>query len=80
MKKAKPRVERMNSVARMLVAVGRKGRLVPMDVEIVGPGVGKIPCLECEGRPEDYPSLFPDYAGITECVDCKGTGWVYISV
>lgn len=52
---------------------------VEVDVEIVSPGVGKIVCLECDGDPEGYPSLFPPEIGVTQCIDCKGRGWIYIS-
>ena len=45
---------------------------------MVAPGVGKIACLECEGDPEGYPSLFPAEIGVTQCIDCKGRGWVYV--
>lgn len=47
-------------------------------VEYVAPGVGKIVCLECDGDP-NYPKLFPPEIGVTQCIDCKGQGWVYIS-
>jgi hypothetical protein len=53
---------------------------VPVDVEYVAPGVGRVPCFECEGKPEDYAKLFPPEVGVTKCVDCKGAGFVYISI
>lgn len=49
------------------------------EVEIVAPGIGRIPCLECEGDPANYPKLFPPELGVTQCIDCKGRGWVYVS-
>lgn len=49
-----------------------------VSVEHVAPGVGKIVCLECDGDP-NYPDLFPPEIGVSQCVDCKGRGWVYIS-
>jgi hypothetical protein len=32
---------------------------VPVLVEEVAPGVGRIVCLECDGDPEAYVSRFP---------------------
>ena len=70
----------MGKVVRMLVTIGEQEyrKLVPMDVELVAPGVGKITCVECEGRPDEYPSYFPPGA-VPHCVHCKGQGWVYVS-
>lgn len=50
------------------------------EVTVVIPGVGRIVCPECGGDPEKYASLFPPEVGITECVDCKGTGRVFVSI
>lgn len=50
-----------------------------VDVEYVAVGVGKVTCFECEGRPKEYPKLFPPGA-VEVCPSCKGTGWVYISI
>lgn len=52
----------------------------PVLVEEVAPGVGRIVCPECGGDQERYRSLFPPELGITQCVDCKGTGYVFVNV
>lgn len=52
---------------------------LPVEVEQVTPGVGRIACPECGGNQERYQSFFPAELGITECVDCKGAGFVYVS-
>lgn len=41
-------------------------------------GVGKINCLECGGD-GDWTKFFPEN-GPQACVDCKGTGKVWVSV
>jgi len=46
----------------------------------IAPGVGKVASFECGGRPEEYAKAFVGFAGVTQCVDCKGTGWVYVNV
>jgi hypothetical protein len=51
-----------------------------VDVGVVAPGVGEIVCPECRGEPKRYPSLFPPEAGITQCVNCKGTRRVLVSI
>lgn len=53
---------------------------MPVQVEEVAPGIGRIPCPECRGRPLEYPSLFPPEVGISQCVDCKGAGSVFVSI
>lgn len=50
------------------------------EIKEVAPGVGTMMCLECNGDPEGYVRLFPPELGITQCVDCKGRGWVYVNV
>lgn len=53
-----------------------------IEVEIVAPGVGKIPCLECEGDPEAYCAAYgPLREAVvpTGCRNCKNRGWVYVS-
>jgi hypothetical protein len=50
------------------------------DVEPVAPGIGRVTCPECGGKPEEYPSLFPPEVGVTQCVDCKGLGYVYVDI
>jgi hypothetical protein len=53
------------------------------NIEIVAPGVGKMTCLECDGDPEAYAAAFGPYRrelAPDGCLDCKGRGWVYVSV
>ena len=50
-----------------------------IEVKPVAPGVGQIVCPECGGDQERYRSLFPPELGIEYCVDCKGTGWIFVS-
>ena len=51
-----------------------------MEIEPVSPGVGRIVCPECNGEPQSYQSLFPPELGVTHCINCKGTGFVLVSV
>ena len=51
-----------------------------VDVRPLAPGVGQIVCPECGGEPEKYASLFPPELGITGCLDCKATGYVFLSI
>jgi hypothetical protein len=51
----------------------------PVDME-VAPGAGRIVCPECGGDQECYRSLFPPELGVRQCVDCKGTGFILISI
>jgi hypothetical protein len=51
-----------------------------VDVTVVAPGVGEMVCPECCGEPEQYPSLCPPELGITQCVNCKGTGRVFVAI
>lgn len=53
---------------------------LPVHVEQVAPGVGRIVCLECSGDQERYRSYFPPEIGVTHCMDCKGTGFVLINI
>ena len=53
---------------------------MPVEVEELAPGIGSIPCPECCGRPDEYPSLFPSEIGITHCVVCKATGRFLVSM
>jgi hypothetical protein len=50
------------------------------EVREIAPGVGQIVCPECGGEPEKYAKLFPPELGITSCVDCKGTGYIFLSI
>lgn len=36
---------------------------VTAEVEPVAAGIGRTTCLECAGKPEEYPSLFPPEMG-----------------
>jgi hypothetical protein len=51
-----------------------------MDVEPIAPGVGQIVCPECGGDQRAYRKLFPPEPGIINCIDCKGTGQVCVSI
>jgi hypothetical protein len=51
-----------------------------MQVRPIAPGVGQIVCPECGGDQERYRNLFPQEIGITQCIDCKGTGFVCVSI
>lgn len=54
---------------------------VPVDVEPVVSGIGKMICLECKGRSaEDYAALWPPGAVTGGCVECKGQGWAYVAI
>jgi hypothetical protein len=50
------------------------------EVEPVAPGIGRIACTECEGKPEEYPSLFPPEIGVTQCLNCKGLGYIFVDI
>jgi DnaJ-class molecular chaperone len=49
-----------------------------VEVERLGAGAGKVRCFECGGTGVSPlpPELFPARA----CVECKGTGFVWVSV
>lgn len=51
-----------------------------VNVRPIAPGVGRIVCPECGGDQERYRSLFPPELGIAGCVDCKGAGFVFVSI
>ena len=51
-----------------------------VDVRPIAPGVGQIVCPECGGDQEAYRKLFPLELGIEHCVDCKGKGFVCVSI
>ena len=55
---------------------------LPVHVEEVAPGVGRIVCLECGGDPEVYAAAFGDRRADLAprgCVDCKNRGWVFVT-
>ena len=54
----------------------------PMEVEAVAPGVGRITCPECEGKPKAYAARFGKLRAQLApagCLGCKNRGWVYVS-
>lgn len=51
---------------------------VPSAVFDCGAGAGQIPCLECGGT-GDWTPFHPENIP-TECVDCKGTGLIFVSI
>jgi hypothetical protein len=51
-----------------------------VDVRPIAPGVGLIVCPECGGDQERYRSFFPPELRIKKCVDCKGKGFVCVSI
>jgi hypothetical protein len=65
----------------MAVYTGQN-HVTPIDREVhpVAPGVKRIVCPECGGDQQRYRSLFPQELGIAECVDCKGTGFIYVDM
>mgnify|MGYP000709281411 CR=1 FL=1 len=51
--------------------------VTPVDV---GCGAGQVPCFECGGD-GDWTKYHPEpELGPFPCVDCKGTGRIYISI
>jgi DnaJ-class molecular chaperone len=50
---------------------------VKCEVEIIGTIAGRTACFECGGTGQ-WP-WHPD-GQVRQCVDCKGTGKVYVSV
>jgi hypothetical protein len=50
------------------------------DIEPVAPGIGRIVCPQCGGKPSEFPSLFPPEIGAAQCIDCKGTGYIYVDM
>jgi hypothetical protein len=52
---------------------GRNGiEPVPVKVEIVASGIGRVPCVECVGKPQDFSKLCPPELGATQCIDVRG--------
>jgi hypothetical protein len=53
---------------------------VECEVEDLGCGAGRIRCLECGGD-GNWGKFAPEIVGPDfKCVDCKGTGWQFVSV
>jgi DnaJ-class molecular chaperone len=52
----------------------------PVGVEVVrvGAGAGKVRCFECDGT--GVSPLPPELYPARTCVECKGTGFVLVSV
>ena len=50
-----------------------------VDFEEIVPGIGRMICPECGGDSTEYADLFPPELGITNCVDCKGTGYILVN-
>ena len=50
---------------------------VDVKIQRVCPGVGQIDCIECDGSGV-WP-YYPNGLEPTQCVECKGTGKVYVS-
>lgn len=68
----------------MIVRMQHYGRGAPwpVTIEIVAPGVGRMPCPECDGDPIGYTNAFSEMrsaAAPNGCVECKNRGWVYVS-
>jgi len=52
---------------------------VVVDVEILECGAGRCDCFECGGT-GNWGPFFPEPLDWSDCVDCKGTGKILISV
>ena len=49
-----------------------------VEVENLGCGAGRIRCLECHGTGKcQWPV---EMTGLVECVDCKGSGYILVSI
>jgi hypothetical protein len=61
---------------------GGRNYVTPLltNVEIIGPRVGTMTCLECDGDPQGYAAAFPSELGVQTWIDCKGRGWIYGNV
>jgi hypothetical protein len=66
----------------MKMDVDRRNHVAPMEceVELVSLGVGRTVCPECGDDQARYRSYFPPELDIPECVDFKGTGYVYVDM
>jgi hypothetical protein len=51
-----------------------------LEVEPLGSGIGRVVCLKCDGKPDDYHSLVPQAVGVTRCLNCKGLGYVLVDM
>ena len=52
-------------------------KIKPIDLTC---GIGKVKCFECDGT-GDWTEFHPEpELGPFECVQCKGTGYQYISI
>ena len=71
---------RANSVHATLYVAKNNDTALEVEVEPVAPGIGRVICPECEGHPENYPSLFPPEIGVNQCINCKGLGYIYVDM
>ncbi len=54
--------------------------IIEVNVHEIGAGAGRVPCFECEGD-GNWGKFAPEIVGSDGlCVDCKGTGFILISV
>jgi hypothetical protein len=51
---------------------------VEVDVERLGAGAGKVTCFECGGSGKSF--LLPEFFPARTCLECKGAGFVLVSV
>lgn len=63
----------------MIVYLGTKRETeVEAEIEDLGLGAGRTTCFECEGT-GDWTRFHPENMPM-QCVDCKGTGLVLVSI
>jgi hypothetical protein len=67
------RMERMTAFAGVASEAA-----VEVEVERLGAGAGKVRCFECRGT--GICPLWPDLVPYRNCPECKGTGFVFVSV
>ena len=66
---------------RMIAFVGMDSQTpVAVDVEQLGAGAGRVRCFECSGAGtlDHFPDGYFPNGG--KCPDCKGSGFVLVSV
>jgi hypothetical protein len=67
----------------MMMLVYCRDHELPIEVEDLGCGVGRIRCIECGGDGDAqkfYGDLTEAMAGSPKCVDCKGTGHMLVGL
>lgn len=55
---------------------------IEVQIEVVCNGVGRTSCPECGGD-GDWTKFYPEPETLTEplqCVECKGTGKIFVSI